>query len=413
MVVGIDAARDAETYEIVATEAVLAGHGVTVGEDVTDLAGAYAGFEVKLAGERLGRELLFGNLGEHLVGIHEDGMTTGGTLVGDTVLVEFLGEVVDLLDTGLHHVEFDVLFQSDSQCVHVAAVHTTIGEESFEGNAEEFGAFVPLLLVGGDETAHIHETVFLGAHGHRVGIAEHLFADLAKGLVLISFLAGLDEIGVLDKTGTVDVHGYAVFVAELTGLADVLHRHGLSSHGVVGHRQHHKRHFALVLVQHLLQLLEAHIAFERYFELGVIGLGDGDIDGKSLAALDVALGGVEVGVAGDNHTRLHQIAEQHILCSTALVGGDYIFKAGEFGDGVLHVVEGAGSAVALVAHHHGAPLAVAHGACATVGEQVDIDIVALQHEDVVVGFKEPLLALFAGRFLNGFDHLDFPSFCKR
>ena len=83
-----------------------------------------------------------------------------------------------------------------------------------------------------------------------------------------------------------------------------------------------------------------------------------------IAALDMALGGVEVGVARDDLARLHQIAEQHVLGCTALVGGDDILKTGDLGDGVLHVIEGTGAAVALVAHHHGSPLTVAHGTSA-------------------------------------------------
>ena len=48
----------------------------------------------------------------------------------------------------------------------------TVGEEAFEGDAEHLGTFVPFLLVGGDEAAHVHEAVLLGAHGHAVGIKD-------------------------------------------------------------------------------------------------------------------------------------------------------------------------------------------------------------------------------------------------
>ena len=225
-------------------------------------------------------------------------------------------------------------------------------------------------------------------------------------------LAGLDEVGVLDEAGAVDVDGHTVFVAEFAGLADVLHADGLTSNGIVGDGENHEGDIALVLLQHLLEFLKADIAFEGYFELGVVSLGDGDVDGEGFAALDMALGGVEVGVAGHNHARFHQVAEQHVLGCAALVSGDDIVKTSNLGDGVLHVIERAGAAVALVAHHHGAPLTVAHGAGAGVGQKVDVDVVALQHKDVLVGFFEPFFALFAGGFLNGFDHFDFPRFCK-
>ena len=412
VVVGVDAARDAEAHEVVATEAVLAGHGVAVSQHVADLAGADTGLEVELAGQGLGGELLLRDVGQHLVGVDEDGVATGGTLVGDAVLVEFLGQVVDLFDAGLNHLELKVFFQTDSQSVHIAAVHTAVGQEALEGDAEHLGTLVPVLLVGGDEAAHVDQAVLLGAHGHAVGIAEHLLADLGEGLVLVAFLAGLDEVGVLDEAGAVDVDGHTVFVAEFAGLADVLHADGLSADGVVGDGKNHEGHIALVLLQHLLQLGEVDIAFERHLELGVVSLLDGHVDGEGFAALDVALGGVEVGVAGDDHAGLHQVAEQHVLSGTALVGGDDVVETGDFGDGVLHVEERASAAVALVAHHHGGPLAVAHGAGAGVGQEVDVDVVALQHEHVLVGLVEPLLTLLASAFLDGFYHLDFPSFCK-
>ena len=201
-------------------------------------------------------------------------------------------------------------------------------------------------------------------------------------------------------------------MAEFTGLADVLHADGLTSNGVVGDGENHKRDIALVLLQHFLQFFKADITFEGDFELGVVSLGNGDVDSESLAALNVTLSGVKVGVAGNNHAGFHQIAEQHVLGSTTLMGGDDVVKTGNLGDSVLHVIETAGTAVALVTHHHCAPLAVAHGTRAGVGEQVNVDIVAFQHKDVLVGFFEPFLALFAGGFLNGFNHFDFPRFCK-
>ena len=66
VIVGIGTARYGETQQVEAAETVLAGHGVAVGEDITDLAAAYAGFKIELYGESLCREFLFRNLGENL-----------------------------------------------------------------------------------------------------------------------------------------------------------------------------------------------------------------------------------------------------------------------------------------------------------------------------------------------------------
>ena len=98
VVVGINTARDAEAHEVVAAEAVLARDRVAVGEHVANLAGADAGFEIEFAGQCLGGELLFRDLGQHLVGIDEDGVATSGTLVGNAVLVELGGEVIKISD---------------------------------------------------------------------------------------------------------------------------------------------------------------------------------------------------------------------------------------------------------------------------------------------------------------------------
>ena len=81
VVVGVNAARDAETHEVVAAKAVLAGHGVAVGQDVANLASADTGLKIQLAGEGLSGELFLRNLGQNLVGINEDGVTTGRALV--------------------------------------------------------------------------------------------------------------------------------------------------------------------------------------------------------------------------------------------------------------------------------------------------------------------------------------------
>ena len=286
-------------------------------------------------------------------------------------------------------------------------------QEALKRDAEQLGAFVPVLLVGGDEAAHVDEGVFLGTHRHAVGITEHLLADLLQGLVGIAFLTRLDEVGILDETGAIDVDRHTIFVAEFAGLADVLHAHRLTADGVVGDSEDKERHVALVLLQYLLEFLEADITLERHFQLGVVSLGHGDVDGKSLAAFNVTLGSIEVGIARDDLTGFHQIAEQHVFSGTALVSGDNILETSEFCDGILHVVEGAGTAVALIAHHHGTPLTVAHRARTRVGQQVNVNIVALQHENVVVRFKKPLFSFFSCGFLDGLHHLDFPRFCKR
>ena len=150
-------------------------------------------------------------------------MTTNGALVGNAIFVELLGQILYLMDAGLEHVELSILIESYGQGIQVTSVETTVCQETLERNAELLSTFVPVFAVGGDEATHVHQSVFLGRHGHSVNVAVHLTCNLLDGLVGITFLSLLDEIAVLGKAGRVHHDGHTVFVAELAGLADVLH----------------------------------------------------------------------------------------------------------------------------------------------------------------------------------------------
>ena len=126
----------------------------------------------------------------------------------------------------------------------------------------------------------------------------------------------------------------------------------------------------------------------------------------------MALGGVEVSIARNDMPFLHQIGEQHVLGSTSLMGGDDILRAEETLHHLLELIERRCACIALVAQHHGRPLAVAHGTGARVGETVDVHLFGLQHKYVVMGFTKPLFSLCAATLSEWLDHLDLPRFSK-
>ena len=70
VVVGVDAASDAETEKIESTETILTSHRVTVSEDISDLATTYACLDVELDGECLCRELFLRDLVKNAVCIY-------------------------------------------------------------------------------------------------------------------------------------------------------------------------------------------------------------------------------------------------------------------------------------------------------------------------------------------------------
>ena len=66
VVVGVCAAADAETQEVVAIKTVLTCHRIAVGKQITDFAATHACLEIQLYGETLCGKLLFRNTVEHL-----------------------------------------------------------------------------------------------------------------------------------------------------------------------------------------------------------------------------------------------------------------------------------------------------------------------------------------------------------
>ena len=85
-----------------------------------------------------------------------------------------------------------------------------------------------------------------------------------------------------------------------------------------------------------------------------------------------------------------------------------MLKTGEACDGVAHLEERARTGIALVAHHHRRPLAVAHRAGTRVGEKVDIYLVGRELKNIVVCGTYPLLALGTSTLADRLYHLDAP-----
>ncbi len=84
-----------------------------------------------------------------------------------------------------------------------------------------------------------------------------------------------------------------------------------------------------------------------------------------------------------------------VLGAPALVGGHQVAVAVVGLHRLLQVVKVSAAGIGLVAQHHARPLAVAHGAGAAVGEQVDVHVLGAQEEGVVARLLQgarPLLA---------------------
>src|SRR5690606_19621030 len=140
--------------------------------------------------------------------------------------------------------------------------------------------------------------------------------------------------------------------ADFAGGADIRQTHRLPAAGVVGYGEHDDRHAARILVEHALQRLQVDIALEGLDDVRVVRVGVGNVQRRRAAIFDVGAGGVEVGVVGDDVTRLEQRAEKDTFGGPALMGGDDVLEPGDGAHRFLKAVEAARPGVGLVAAHH-------------------------------------------------------------
>ena len=105
---------------------------------------------------------------------------------------------------------------------------------------------------------------FLADIESAVGIAEHFARDLLDRLVGIAFFAGLDEVGVLGKAGSVEIEWNVKFLQHGMSRLDIFHRNGLTAGGVV--RQGHEtggNFGGAFFADEIFELGHIHVALER------------------------------------------------------------------------------------------------------------------------------------------------------
>jgi hypothetical protein len=137
-----------------------------------------------------------------------------------------------------------------------------------------------------------------------------------------------------------------------------------------------------------------------------VRLVDDDVVEGAARHLLVGAGRREVHVAGHVLSRRDEDLRDEVLGSAALVGGHDVGESVVVLHGLEQVVEGPRPGIGLVAEHHRAPLPVAHRRGPGVGQQVDVDVPALEQEGVVASLPDRLLALLARRHGDRLDHLD-------
>ena len=198
-----------------------------------------------------------------------------------------------------------------------------------------------------------------------------------------------------------------MLVAHRPHRADVRQAHRLAAAGVVGDGDHDDRDvLGPDLGDEGFERGDVHVALEGVLALGVLALGDGQVDGPGSRVLDIGERGVEVGVVGDDLALAADKLEEDAFAGPPLVRRQDVDEACDFLESFFEAEERLGAGVALVAPHDARPLLGGHRPRARVGQQVDDDMAGAEEEGVEAGGPQVALALLGRGHGDRLDGLD-------
>ena len=338
MALGVDPSRKRHPHQLHGRR-LLAAVRLTPEHHRADLHRSDAPLDVQRQGERPSWIFIPGDMREQLAGVDVHRMATRGLDEGDSRPFHAFAQVFDGANAVAQIILIQRFLQPDGDGLQIIPCQAPVGGESFAQDLHIFAALGQIIIIHGQKAADVGHAILFGAHGGAVGVAEHLLCDLHRRFVGVALLPHLDEPGVFRKAAGVDEEGNVMTMRNLTGPSDIGHAHGLASSGVIGDGDHHHGDFPWILGQRAFQLLEIHVPLEGMDGLRLMGLGDGDVQGDSLAIFDVGAGGVEMGVVGDDVARFQRRTEQNPLRRPPLMRGQHMLEAGDFLDHSFEFVE--------------------------------------------------------------------------
>ena len=138
-------------------------------------------------------------------------------------LAEIPGMVLAVIQIRLIH----AIIQTDRQSVQIAPGETTIGQETFVHDQVLGNTLLKFRVSESNKTANIHNGILFGAHRAAIRIREHLVYDVAHAAIFIFWVSNLDKPCILCEAAGIHEERYPVFMINLRGFADVLHRNRL------------------------------------------------------------------------------------------------------------------------------------------------------------------------------------------
>ncbi len=361
---------------------------------------------VQLDGQGNARELQRGDLRTHGRGVDVHGMSAGRLHDRNAGRADVVTQVGRRGDAVLLVVRLERFVQAYSHGVEVPPSQPAVRRKALSQYQE-----VPLLcgeavVIRRQEAADVRHPVLLGRHRRSVGVGEDLTGDVDQRRILVPVFTLLDEVRVLGETTRVDVERYIVRPADLGGGANVGHRNGLATAGVVGDRDHCQRDPAGRVGQHPLQGLEVDVALERPPGRKIRRLLARQVQGFGPREFDVGTRRIEVRVVRNHVPGAAHGAEQDSLRGPSLVGRNHVSKTEDVLYRILETVITVTSRVRLVAAHDSGPLLGAHRTGAAVCQQIDEDVTRLEAEHVVACLADMLLPLVAGGHSDRLHALD-------
>ena len=159
----------------------------------------------------------------------------------NSVIDQFVSKIFDLRNSAFQIFKFRCFVQTNRQSCHISSCHSAVSDKSFVDNGKIGSVAVHFFIVQSDKSTDVHQTVFLGTHGHPDSVRENFFTDFFDASVFLSGFSFLNEISVFRKTGSVKNQRNAVLVGEFFHRFDVFQRNGLSTGSVARNRNQTKR----------------------------------------------------------------------------------------------------------------------------------------------------------------------------
>src|SRR5690625_3948127 len=176
---------------------------------------------------------------------------------------------------------------------------------------------------------------------------------------------------------------------------------------IVGHRQNERADvFTAALADERVHALDVGAALEWKIAFGLRRNRRHAVNGLGPAELDVGARRIKMGVAQKGLAPAAQVSVQNALGRPSLVGRKNIWIAGQVMNGPFKALPADRARIGFISLHHSRPLRRAHGRRPAVGQQINDDLLRLQLERVVAGFRQVFFALRSGGQGNGLNRLD-------